>query len=94
LRFLFEWDDRKAKANLRKHQVPFERAVLAFEDPLAITIPDEDEPERWRTTGIAGGNLLVIVHTDAEETNGETEVRIRIISARRATKRETRDHSR
>lgn len=92
MRFLFEWDGRKAKSNLRKHRVPFERAILVFQDPFAITVPDEDAPERWRTTGVVDGNLLVIVHTDAEETNGEAEIRIRIISARRATKREARDH--
>jgi uncharacterized DUF497 family protein len=59
---------------------------------MAITVPDEDERGRWRTTGNVDGDLLVIVHTDAEETNGETEVRIRIISARRATKREAGDY--
>ncbi len=38
---LFEWDDAKAIANLRKHGIDFEEAKTVFEDPFAITIPDE-----------------------------------------------------
>jgi uncharacterized DUF497 family protein len=59
---------------------------------LANTVPDNEDSQRWFTVGEVDGKLLVVIHTDAEETNGETEVRIRIISARLATKREARDY--
>jgi uncharacterized DUF497 family protein len=36
----FEWNEEKARANLKKHQVSFEEAKTVFNDPLAITIPD------------------------------------------------------
>jgi hypothetical protein len=41
---LFEWDSRKAEANLRKHGVSFEEAQTVFTDPLSITLSDPDEP--------------------------------------------------
>jgi len=92
LRFWFEWDSFKARANRRKHGVPFERAALAFRDPLSITVPDAADPERWTTIGEVDGELIVGVHTEAEEIAGEEELRIRIISARRASRREARDY--
>jgi uncharacterized DUF497 family protein len=48
----FEWDDRKARQNLRKHQVDFTEASTVFADTLSITIPDPDhseDEERWVT---------------------------------------------
>ena len=78
----FEWDDRKAASNLRKHNVSFGLARLVFADPLAIDDADEDEPEdRFRRIGIAHGIVLVVIYT----MRGE---RVRIISARKASKRE------
>jgi uncharacterized protein len=79
----FEWDERKARANLRKHKVDFADAATVFEDGRAVTIAeDEAQEERYITLGIdASGRVLVVVYT----MRGE---RIRIISARRATKRE------
>jgi len=41
----FEWDDKKAAANLRKHGVSFEEAASAFGDPLSLTIPDPERSE-------------------------------------------------
>jgi uncharacterized protein len=78
----FEWDDRKAAANLAKHEVSFDLARLAFDDPFAEERLDEttDEP-RTVTTGMAGGVLLVVVST-------EREGRTRVIPARRATPHE------
>ena len=85
----FEWDGRKESANRRKHGVGFVEASTVFDDPLSITIPDPDhgfEEERFVIIGISGKrNLLVVVHT----IRGE---RIRLISARPATKDERRNH--
>ncbi len=90
----FEWDLKKARSNLRKHKVSFERATTIFRDPNLLAIPDEEyseAEERWITMGLdESGILLVMSHTfarlDAEAT------RIRIISARKATKRETQQY--
>ena len=77
-----EWEDRKAASNLRKHNVSFGLARLVFADPLAIDDVDEDEPEdRWRRIGIGEGIVLVVIYTMRRE-------RIRIISGRKASKRE------
>lgn len=79
---LFEWDDEKAASNLRKHGVDFEEARTVFEDPFAITIPDDShsvDETRWVILGMSLlARVLLVVHTERRE-------RIRIISARRAT---------
>lgn len=81
----FEWDSRKAQSNLSKHGVSFEAAATVFGDPLSLTIPDPDHSKSERrdiTMGRAfNGKLLVVVHTDRGDN-------IRIISARRANRRE------
>jgi len=79
----FEWDESKARANLRKHGVDFADAATMFDDNQAVTVADDDpEEERYVTIGMdALGRVLVVAYT----MQGE---RIRIISARRATKRE------
>ena len=82
----FEWDPRKAKENRRKHGVDFADAVIVLEDENALTIedPDHDEP-RYKTLGMGPTlNVLFVVHCE------EFESRIRIISARKANKKETR----
>lgn len=83
----FEWDDRKADENLRKHGVAFERATVIFDDPLLVSIEDPDhsqEEERYVTIGSTFfGEVLVVGHTFREE-------RIPIINARRATPAERR----
>jgi uncharacterized DUF497 family protein len=79
----FEWDERKARANLRKHRVDFADAVAIFQDDRATTIADDDaDEERYVTIGMdALGRVLVVVYT----IRGR---RIRLISARAATRRE------
>ncbi len=81
----FEWDPNKAAQNLTKHGVTFEEAISVFTDPMFITVVDDEhsiDEERYITIGLsAQGQLLIIAHTDRED-------RIRIISARKATKRE------
>ena len=82
----FTWDERKNQANRRKHRVSFDTAVLVFDDPFHISVQDREvEGEaRWQTIGMAPGlQLLLVAHTVDEET--ET---VRILSARKATRRE------
>jgi len=85
----FEWDPRKARSNLAKHGVGFEEASTVFGDLLSLTIPDPDHScteERQVTMGTAfTGKLLVVVHTERGDN-------IRIISARRASRREQRSY--
>jgi uncharacterized DUF497 family protein len=88
-RMEFEWDPDKAADNLTKHGVSFQEAATIFGDPLAITYFDPDHSEvedRYLTFGHASsGNLLVVAHTDRGD-------RVRIISARRATRRERKSY--
>jgi uncharacterized protein len=86
----FEGDSRKALVNLRKHGVAFEEASTVFADPSSITIHDPNhsssEEERFVTIGASSaGYLVVVVHCDRQE-------RIRIISARLATRRERHEY--
>jgi uncharacterized DUF497 family protein len=83
----FEWNPDKATGNLAKHGVSFGEAATLFGDPLAITFADpdhSDDEDRFLTFGhSAEGHLLVVSHTDRDD-------RMRIISARRATRKERR----
>jgi len=94
LRYNFEWDFAKAKQNSRKHKVSFERATTVFRAPNQISIFDEEhsnDEERWITLGLdRNGILLVVVHT-FRQING-SDVILRIISARKATKAEIRQY--
>lgn len=86
----FEWDSAKAATNLRKHGVSFETAARVFSDPEALLELDRiaEGEERWRAIGRIGEQVvLAVAHTVREEDEGET---IRIISARRADRRERR----
>ncbi len=90
---LFDWDPHKAIKNRKKHGISFEMASTVFGDPLHLSIPDPEsrEEERWITVGrSADENTLVVVHTDRIRTeDGEV---LRIISARRATRREKEEY--
>ncbi|MCP4627256.1 MAG: BrnT family toxin [bacterium] len=81
----FEWDLKKAETNLKKHGVSFEETSTAFKDHLSLTIDDplhSSEEERLILIGMSYNNrMLVIVHTEIKD-------KIRIISARKATKKE------
>ena len=85
----FEWDQKKAVRNQVKHGVSFAEAATVFGDPMAVTYPDpdhSDEEGRFLTFGHgSGGPMLVVSHTDRYE-------RTRIISARRATRKERKFH--
>jgi uncharacterized protein len=85
----FEWDESKARTNLRKHKISFEEASTVFADSLSRTIPDplhSEEEDRFVILGESNrSRLLVVVFTERGEN-------IRIISARLATRRERQDH--
>jgi len=83
----FEWDDKKAKSNLLKHKISFEEASTAFGDDLSITIEDPLHNESENRLILIGKSIyhktLVVVHLEQKDS-------IRIISARKATKKEQR----
>jgi uncharacterized DUF497 family protein len=86
----FEWDDIKAATNLVNHGVSFERARLVFADPFAIGELDDREDygeDRFIMVGIVEGTLIFVAYTEREN-------RVRIISARRATRHEQDDYTR
>ena len=88
----FEWDSKKAESNFQKHGLRFEEAALVFDDQFAVSEPDriENGEQRWRTIGMIDGCwlLVVVAHTVRFEERG-IEV-IRVISARRAGRKERR----
>ena len=94
MEYKFDWDPVKARQNLQKHGVNFERAARVFLDPFAISIFDDEhsgDEDRWVTIGSETNEvLLVVVHT-FRDTDTNTAV-IRIISARKATKEEARQY--
>jgi len=83
--FLFEWDPNKARKNIKVHEISFDEASTAFKDTLSLTIYDplhSIHEDRFVLIGNSCKNrLLLIVHTERGDT-------IRIISARKATKKE------
>ena len=84
----------QAKSNLRKHGVRFEDAMLVFADPFAMVEQDrwEGGELRWQTLGLIGGIVLLLVaHTVRGEEDDEI---IRIISARKAIRKERNDENR
>ena len=88
----FQWDAAKAAGNLKKHGVSFDEAKSAFYDDLAVQFFDDehsDEEDRFILLGLSSlANLLVVCHCERDED--ET---VRIISARKATKSETKFYS-
>jgi uncharacterized DUF497 family protein len=93
-RYEFEWDPAKALLNRRDHGITFDEAATVFLDALALTVYDtlsSQGEERWFTLGCdTGGKLLAIAHTYHEMEPGR--FRIRIISARKATRQERRSY--
>jgi uncharacterized DUF497 family protein len=82
----FEWDEAKDRSNRVKHRVSFETAAKVFLDPFHISRQDRfmEGEERWQTLGLVNGVLILLVAHQVDEE----EDMIRIISARRATRRE------
>ncbi len=86
---LFEWSPEKAKENIEVHGVSFDEATTVFQDVLSLTIYDplhSDVEDRYIIIGSSYKNrVLVIVHTERKN-------RIRIISARKATRNEKKQY--
>jgi hypothetical protein len=84
----FEWDERKAASNLQKHDVSFDEAIQAFDDPCRVEEFDvmsaEYREDRTKLIGFSERRLLTVSFTNRGD-------RIRIISARKASKKE-HDH--
>ena len=85
----FEWDDRKAEENFRKHKINFQNAKRVFEDDFVNLCADSSVhgEDRFLATGMVSGRLVTVVYTERGE-------RIRIISARKASSDEQRDYHR
>ena len=85
----FEWDPKKAGSNIEKHGVSFGEASTVFRDPLSLTIDDplhSTGEMRMVQIGISHKNrLLIVVHTEKGDN-------IRLISARKATKKERNNY--
>ena len=90
----FIWDPAKAASNLTQHGPSFPQAATVFADALALTVFDAGHSnfeERWFTLGLASsGKLLAVSHTYA--ATGSASARVRIISAREATRSERRQY--
>ena len=84
------WDAAKANGNIAKHGVTFAQAATVLLDPFAVTVFDaahSEHEERWFTLGLSSeGKLLALAHTYQSIDAGQ--VRMRIISARQAIRRE------
>jgi uncharacterized DUF497 family protein len=83
----FEWDDEKAKTNIKKHGVSFDEAATVFNDPFSMTIYDPDhsvDEQRYIDIGSSDeGRVLVVAYT-------ERGTNIRLISCRKAIPSERR----
>ena len=98
--FHFDWSEAKAAINFSKHGVSFELASSVFNDPRILTVADtehSESEERWFSVGLASnGTMLSIAYLWAEPEPGvEPEpglVKIRLITARRATAQEIRSY--
>jgi len=89
MKLSFEWDEAKARENLKKHKVGFDEGKTIFNDPFLLTFPDidtSDAEERYVNIGLSiRDRVLVLIHT-------ERQGRIRIISCRKASARERRHY--
>jgi uncharacterized protein len=85
----FEWDPKKAETNLAKHDISFEEAITVFADPMARIFPDEEHSvDEFREIIIGHSpqrRLILVNFTGADE-------RVRLISARKATRMERKDY--
>ena len=89
MKLTFEWDEVKARENLKKHKVAFDEGKTIFNDAFLLTFPDLDTSEvedRYVNIGLsAKDRVLALIHT-------ERQGKIRIISCRKATARERRHY--
>lgn len=82
MKLTFEWDEEKAKQNIRKHRISFEEAKTIFNDPFLMTFPDQEHSDmemRYIDIGISiKERALIVIHTERGKN-------IRVISCRKAT---------
>lgn len=85
----FEWDEEKAKTNIKKHGISFDEAITVFLDPFSMTISDPNhsvDEQRYISIGSSGqGRVLVVVYTERRSNT-------RIISCRKATPTERKQY--
>lgn len=90
----FEWDRNKEQTNIKKHGITFEQASYVFADPFALNIYDSehsDDEDRWVLLGKSlNRTLLIVIHTFRDDNNIEL---VRIISARKASKKENQTYN-
>jgi uncharacterized DUF497 family protein len=93
--FEVTWDPLKAESNIAKHGVTFAQAATVLQDPLGVTVFDaahSQNEERWFTLGISSeGKLLAVSHT-YHQIEESAQPKVRIISAREATRRERQQY--
>jgi uncharacterized protein len=88
----FEWDPDKAASNLTKHKVDFETAKKTFSDPSRIErYKGRGGEDRYFMIAAAGDQLLAVAYTERESEDSDPPI-IRLISARKATKRERKTY--
>ncbi len=89
--FDFEWDEEKARSNIERHDISFAEAATVFVDPLSVSVSDayhSFDEDRFIIVGESEqGRLLVVTYMERGDS-------IRIISARKANRREKRDYER
>ncbi len=89
----FEWDKKKENTNIKKHGITFEQASYVFADPFALNRYDDEhsvDENRWVLLGKSlNQTILLVVHTFRDKEGKEF---VRIISARRATKKEEKSY--
>jgi len=86
--YKFIWGKKKYALNIKKHHVPFERAIKVFDDPERVLIYDEKHSifeDRWMTIGFSDLTLLTVVYTENDDI-------IRLITARKADKKEEKEY--
>jgi len=84
MEYKFEWDEEKNDFNWMKHGISFEDATTIFYDPMRVDIYDRDHSlfeDRWKTIGLYGCDIISVIYTMRKGI-------IRIISARKAVKKE------
>lgn len=94
MQFNFEWDARKAATNIAKHGVAFEAGCTVFRDPRALSVFDVEHNEnedRWLTLDLSSTGALLVVHHTFLQVD-EKAAAVRILSVRRATKRERQQY--
>jgi uncharacterized protein len=95
MQYDFQWDSEKANINVVKHKISFADAAMVLKDNRAITIYDEEhseDEERWITLGLSLKGILLVVSHTYREIDAQ-KVLIRIISCRKATRKESAQYN-